>query len=1644
MDGVMPQSVQKVQSSIEMMMEEIQKKHLIPKQKEAFLCCARCCDASGSNTRELQGCVERCSAGSQQAQKMIHQFMNDFQERYQRCAVRCQDLARDGLSYSGSSNELDQQKAQKKMMGCLDECGNECLGRIPNLKADIVECPCRLQLMREGDTHTIETNHSVTKPGSAEQDVKSVIDVIGVKGGIEELLDNAITAGGSRLSVRFIDNTEHNEAKLVVTDNGIGMSVEILSKYMREASTSSRLPVIKRYRDVPLPVCSFINPALNRYGKGSNVLAGLGEKYRVTTREAGENIVHISEADMDEWKRSYDEGDPGWKTMLFHQADPLVLKELRDGAKVKRLRSKIAQDYFPFITDLPDWVIDRPEEQRSKFGTELSEDTLETMPEDEKPVLFKMLDTYRHVDKGPANRPFAMYLRWVPDTLKDDVLPPRAEEEEFSMITSEELKEFKKRKEGAIAARKLLEGKPNPAGKGARSGGVPAASSQAKGKGRVSTGGAGGSSHGATPAAARSWRGKGSAGASAGAGAGGSAGAAALGEEEPYVPLTELDPNVDVPHYVDMHVMLLYFPVDNGVASKPNAGNGALQGNWAMREPFVFPFWSGRLMPQNELMKELPRFVKQTVELSKEVKEDKWFKCMGGTVWAGRQAPRWPDACVARLRGTNHKTNFTGAAFEAFMNMGPAPAAALSCEPAPCYPPGTMHVYDYEVEAFVPDPNGAMVTRMLLAHFQQVWSMLDEEGETLDPKLISRARTCTYTHVQGKILDPTVIFDSRCCQGVHEEGTRYKMAKFHDAIQKGEIVRTQGCALLFQCALRATDEVDTDAHTIQGAKGYSTVMNFYKVWMVPGAPTLFTELGFPTTNSQPSHVVARMRTITFLLSTSSGIRPDITLPEFNALWFNKDSPGGANSGTTMENYYQTCSYGKTLFTPGDNIVVDLMDTPMPAIGRTAYTNIAYDLTSTCGFAGLYAMQEWGQKQYEVSILKPRDHSSGTSRTLVPLGSAGVLVAAASHAVVATSSRLLRTGDPNAINAFQRRLVFAPSLVCPWLGLASFGCTGAFCYAWVRFDQVKRLNIIFHELGHTLQFSHSSSSTWEYGDCSCPMGCTGERACLNAPQAVRAGWYKELAVHTSANTLPGMWYRYSIPAAELTDTNTVKISPTGAPFLGNPSYYLSLKTNRGYNANIDSYFKDRLSVHTSGSSLQSDGIPPFYLGMIPGSSNAGAGYDVGSVIKEPAARLVIRFDALSPGSTFADVSFCMYTTTEETPASGTCSDGLDNDCNGLIDAADPACGGAVTPSSPPPPPTASPPPPSASPPTLPPVGSSTPSQPTYQLWVSAIIAGNTNLNMASVEDILCPSLYNLINDILLDNGLSVNAVLTQSNPLNKGGCSIVSALPARGTVLRYAYKFLLNLTPQQWAPVSSALNSQRAISAGHVMCGSSVYYQTIDGANTAPPLTPQSSPQWLDSSAGAGTCYTDATAPLGGNQASPLPSPSPPPPTPTASPPPPPPTYQVWVSAILAGNTNLNAASVEGILCPSLYNLINDVLLDNGLSVNAVLTRSNPLDKGGCSIVSPLPASGTVLRYAYKFLLNLTPQQWAPVSSALYSQRAISAGHTMCGSSVYYQQLNGANTAPPLTPQSAPQWLDASTGAGASTCYTDATAGFHLA
>ncbi|GIL54286.1 hypothetical protein Vafri_9857 [Volvox africanus] len=131
----MPQSVQDVQKAMESMIEDIQKKILIPKQKEAFLCCAKCCDTV-SGPRDLESCIMQCSKPSADSQKVIQQALGDFQERFQRAAMRCQDEVKDALGFEPSHS--DQARAQSKFDSCMELAGKEFLQKVPKLKADLL------------------------------------------------------------------------------------------------------------------------------------------------------------------------------------------------------------------------------------------------------------------------------------------------------------------------------------------------------------------------------------------------------------------------------------------------------------------------------------------------------------------------------------------------------------------------------------------------------------------------------------------------------------------------------------------------------------------------------------------------------------------------------------------------------------------------------------------------------------------------------------------------------------------------------------------------------------------------------------------------------------------------------------------------------------------------------------------------------------------------------------------------------------------------------------------------------------------------------------------------------------------------------------------------------------------------------------------------------------------------------------------------------------------------------------------------------------------------------------------------------------------------------------------------------------------
>lgn len=131
-----PPSLDKLQKDVEGLMSDLQKQRLIPMQKEAFLCSAKCCDAS-SPLPLIQQCTDRCQQPVILAQQVLYGELQDFQERMQRCLARCQDRAQEGLPSDREPSEAQIRKAQEQLLGCMDGCAKEFSGNVPKLRGSI-------------------------------------------------------------------------------------------------------------------------------------------------------------------------------------------------------------------------------------------------------------------------------------------------------------------------------------------------------------------------------------------------------------------------------------------------------------------------------------------------------------------------------------------------------------------------------------------------------------------------------------------------------------------------------------------------------------------------------------------------------------------------------------------------------------------------------------------------------------------------------------------------------------------------------------------------------------------------------------------------------------------------------------------------------------------------------------------------------------------------------------------------------------------------------------------------------------------------------------------------------------------------------------------------------------------------------------------------------------------------------------------------------------------------------------------------------------------------------------------------------------------------------------------------------------------
>lgn len=95
------------------------------------LCAAKCCEDRQSSIESVQKCVEKCSLPLTRSQRYVHQELEGFQGRLQRCVMDCNDQIKDKMPPNPTDSDIT------KYTGQFERCAVKCVDKhvdiIPNM-----------------------------------------------------------------------------------------------------------------------------------------------------------------------------------------------------------------------------------------------------------------------------------------------------------------------------------------------------------------------------------------------------------------------------------------------------------------------------------------------------------------------------------------------------------------------------------------------------------------------------------------------------------------------------------------------------------------------------------------------------------------------------------------------------------------------------------------------------------------------------------------------------------------------------------------------------------------------------------------------------------------------------------------------------------------------------------------------------------------------------------------------------------------------------------------------------------------------------------------------------------------------------------------------------------------------------------------------------------------------------------------------------------------------------------------------------------------------------------------------------------------------------------------------------------------------
>ncbi|GLC59648.1 hypothetical protein PLESTB_001517900 [Pleodorina starrii] len=449
-----------------------------------------------------------------------------------------------------------------------------------------------------------------------------------------------------------------------------------------------------------------------------------------------------------------------------------------------------------------------------------------------------------------------------------------------------------------------------------------------------------------------------------------------------------------------------------------------------------------------------------------------------------------------------------------------------------------------------------------------------------------------------------------------------------------------------------------------------------------------------------------MSSIVFLVKVSGcGMTTKMTLPRVEDWLFINPRIYG-----NLERWYKVCTYDQVTYKREANPIFEVT---MPCKGTTP-NNLTFDFQT--GYAN--------KKNMDNEI----------------------------HAMAEMSQSWLLTNRPDLQWNKHRKMFLFPfnwdSFIVGWGGLATMGCKSYdlnWCYTWINLGQkdvdVLNLATTVQELNHNIGLAHSSnlyyyssSNTWgknEYGDNVCPMGgpyvWNYEQAfvCTNAAQSYKAGWAKPIpGGHIDAyNLVPEVTQRFTLPSTSLSKNNILRIiydrsnreiDNISAPVVQDAIIVSYRVRQQEFDSGLEDDKNRRVWIHqynhrfngqparvedtTIMIAVLSDETPLPSI-QKPWWQKANRTFTQ----MFPAAVGGFTVTMTSKTETQATVAVCRFLNKVETRGDSSCSDGRDNDCDGLVDMDDTDCRESPPPSPPlPRPPLPRPPPPPPPLPSPPPV------------------------------------------------------------------------------------------------------------------------------------------------------------------------------------------------------------------------------------------------------------------------------------------------------------------------------------------------------